>query len=226
MTLRIMLDIETLSTHNSNAVVLSVGAVPWSQNKAGVIFNPSRLWVLSLRDQFARGRTTMDSTIKWWQSQSDAARKHWHYPEERPVEIGTFAQEFGQWFPSDAEAWANGIVFDLGNLATLLGVTPWKYNAAADARTMYRHTTQFRQRPLDAIDVGAHDPIVDCKNQIWGVWEHWPEDDLANSGSGGQVPACTCHPDDKPPVPCARRYALDECRRAALLQNVPQPHEF
>lgn len=23
---------------------------------------------------------------------------------------------------------------------------------------------------------------------------------------------CTCHPDDAPPAPCARRYALAECR--------------
>lgn len=26
---------------------------------------------------------------------------------------------------------------------------------------------------------------------------------------------CTCHPDDKPPVPCAKQYALTDCRRAA-----------
>lgn len=25
---------------------------------------------------------------------------------------------------------------------------------------------------------------------------------------------CTCHPDDNPPVPCAQKYALGECRRA------------
>ena len=25
---------------------------------------------------------------------------------------------------------------------------------------------------------------------------------------------CTCHPDDSPPVPCARKYALTECRAA------------
>ena len=23
---------------------------------------------------------------------------------------------------------------------------------------------------------------------------------------------CTCHPDDNPPVPCAQKYALNECR--------------
>lgn len=29
---------------------------------------------------------------------------------------------------------------------------------------------------------------------------------------------CTCHPDDKPPVPCPQKYALNECRVAALLR--------
>jgi hypothetical protein len=28
---------------------------------------------------------------------------------------------------------------------------------------------------------------------------------------------CTCHPDDNPPQPCARKYALTECCIAAEL---------
>lgn len=31
---------------------------------------------------------------------------------------------------------------------------------------------------------------------------------------------CTCHPDDKPPVPCPRKYALTDCRVAELLHAV------
>lgn len=31
--------------------------------------------------------------------------------------------------------------------------------------------------------------------------------------------ACTCHPDDNPPVPCPRRYALSECRAAVAQQG-------
>lgn len=27
---------------------------------------------------------------------------------------------------------------------------------------------------------------------------------------------CTCHPDDNPPRPCPRKYALHECRDAEL----------
>lgn len=28
---------------------------------------------------------------------------------------------------------------------------------------------------------------------------------------------CTCHPDDNPPSPCPRKFALTECRVAALV---------
>ena len=30
---------------------------------------------------------------------------------------------------------------------------------------------------------------------------------------------CTCHPDDNPPVPCAHKYAFDECVAAAKKQE-------
>lgn len=29
--------------------------------------------------------------------------------------------------------------------------------------------------------------------------------------------SCTCHPDDNPPVPCQRQFALTDCRQAATL---------
>lgn len=32
----------------------------------------------------------------------------------------------------------------------------------------------------------------------------------------GNSHPCTCHPDDNPPVPCPKKYALGECRKAAL----------
>lgn len=44
--------------------------------------------------------------------------------------------------------------------------------------------------------------------------------------------SCTCHPDDNPPVPCQRKYALTECRIAekdaqiaALREALQQAHE-
>jgi hypothetical protein len=37
------------------------------------------------------------------------------------------------------------------------------------------------------------------------------------SATAEDTRTCTCHPDDKPPVPCPRQFALRDCRRAALL---------
>jgi len=39
----------------------------------------------------------------------------------------------------------------------------------------------------------------------------------ATDAEMGLVPAkgCTCHPDDNPPVPCPRKYALTDCRMDA-----------
>lgn len=31
--------------------------------------------------------------------------------------------------------------------------------------------------------------------------------------------ACTCHPDDNPPVPCAQKFALTECRAASAYRS-------
>ena len=31
---------------------------------------------------------------------------------------------------------------------------------------------------------------------------------------------CTCHPDDNPPSPCARRYATRDCRIADIARRI------
>jgi len=35
------------------------------------------------------------------------------------------------------------------------------------------------------------------------------------ASSVADVKPCTCHPDDNPPIPCAKQYALSECRSVA-----------
>jgi hypothetical protein len=47
-----------------------------------------------------------------------------------------------------------------------------------------------------------------------------PQPVLSGYGDyGAAIPGierpCTCHPDDNPPVPCAQKYALSECRAAS-----------
>lgn len=43
-----------------------------------------------------------------------------------------------------------------------------------------------------------------------------------NEGTAEDKRTCTCHPDDNPPFPCPRRYAYNECIKAALAEEVRQ----
>jgi hypothetical protein len=40
-------------------------------------------------------------------------------------------------------------------------------------------------------------------------------DALPDASPVSEERPCTCHPDDNPPVPCPKKYALAECRAAA-----------
>jgi hypothetical protein len=37
-----------------------------------------------------------------------------------------------------------------------------------------------------------------------------------NAAKEADFRTCTCHPDDSPPTPCPRKFALGECRAAEL----------
>lgn len=56
--------------------------------------------------------------------------------------------------------------------------------------------------------------LLDRISDAWAVITErafavrWPEAGELERALAG----CTCHPDDKPPVPCAKKYALTECR--------------
>ncbi len=60
-------------------------------------------------------------------------------------------------------------------------------------------------------------------NECIGVWKQYkeriakPNPGYSDVVSDGEMDPrdCTCHPDDNPPVPCAKQYALSECRRKA-----------
>jgi hypothetical protein len=54
-----------------------------------------------------------------------------------------------------------------------------------------------------SIYIECHDPKTQCGAQIPAPFEER---------------LCTCHPDDKPPVPCAERYAFSECKATSSEQ--------
>ena len=177
----VMLDLETLGLKN-NAVVLSFAAVGFQLYEEKPEIQKRQTWILNLRSQFAKGRTTSDTTLSWWGNQTKAARAHWELGTPMSVELAL--QQLGDFFPMNQEhiVWANGIVFDIGIIESLYHdfdvPVPWGYRAPRDMRTLCRALSDSRVRPPSAKEVIAHHPEDDCVHQIWTLWEHWPKGEL------------------------------------------------
>jgi hypothetical protein len=65
----------------------------------------------------------------------------------------------------------------------------------------------------------AHESIGEAGNVFDSrKREPQPEQIRGTGDYGAAIPGierpCTCHPDDNPPVPCAQKYALNECKAA------------
>ncbi len=178
----VMIDIETMGTHTSLSLILSVGAVAFDLTAIGANLSETRfLEVLALEPQILGGRIIDPGTQRWWSLQTPEARAHWELAKERihPAylrdKVSNYLREQG--VGEATFVWANGIVFDLGNLEHLFGgFNPWKYNVVRDARTMYQ-LPKKRAMPENLTFVG-HDPVEDCRKQIWRLWEHMPEEML------------------------------------------------
>jgi 3' exoribonuclease, RNase T-like len=180
-----MIDIETLALSNSNSLVLSFAAVKFNLRADGPVFGESITVVLDVAEQLLMGRKVDPLTQKWWSAPQQAeARVHWLKGEKRKLHDGLY--ELCQFYGvgNETRLWANGAVFDIGNLSSLYEICsmfmPWPHHAVRDARTLYRTSNvQQRARPqFEAPPGPQHEPHADCVEQIWRLWECWPEGDF------------------------------------------------
>lgn len=70
-------------------------------------------------------------------------------------------------------------------------------------------------RAIDALDAGQEVDLLDLERKCLEAALSAHLDAATAERAGEVLPRpCTCHPDDKPPRPCPRKYALTECRQA------------
>lgn len=181
----VMLDIETMSLHKWNALILSVGMIKFDPTRTAGMFmhQDTQLIVPSIEQQLHLGRHVSPSTQEFWRRQPRDASAHWmNYAGERRSLSGMLHDV--RTFCKDASrVWANGTQFDLTNLEGLAeqlgdngGGELWHYQAPRDMRTFMRETPKTRLMPMSLIIPGnAHEPVYDCVVQAWQVWEHWNE---------------------------------------------------
>lgn len=175
----IVLDIETLGIFD-NSVVLSIG---------GVVFDPetefefldltednSFFVKLKAKDQKERlNRTVTPSTIEWWKSQNDEAKKVL-LPSDKDVDAETaidqlneFVKEECEYDPKNSVIWVRGSLdFPvLHSLALSCGKELcFGYNRIRDVRTaidiLYNSNNGYTDMSKPCVGFIAHDPVHDC----------------------------------------------------------------
>lgn len=194
----VMTDIETYSLDSSNALMLSFALVPFNLLAAGPEIGSPIMVIPSMAQQVALGREIDPATVKFWNDQTPEARAHWHdgnyareikddfgavIGREKPWrldlnELGAVGHMLGTIMNPGYTLWANGIVFDVANLESLMrqgGVKkPWAYNAVADYRTQIRKNPMVLRGSAPPNNNG-HDPVDDCLYQIAKLWQYIPE---------------------------------------------------
>lgn len=186
----LMTDIESMSLHPNNALILSIGMVkfdPWVRDFSDCIASPGRILIPSITSQLLRGREVSKSTQEFWMKQKPEAAAHWRDNQPTGDNLAAMCAAIKDEASGCQTVWANGILFDLGNIVSFYqqvtgaAEPPWYYRAPRDMRTFCEETPPTRENfdgspsPLEAFpNLIDHEPISDCIKQIYRVWEHWP----------------------------------------------------
>lgn len=158
----VMLDLETMSTHD-NASIVSIGAVkftlPTIATLGGVV---DTFYVnVDLASSQDAGLHVESRTVSWWSQQSEAARAALTID---PVPLVDALHSFTKWFgvENSKPIWANPATFDLtilGNAYKALGLhEPWEFYHERCYMTLRKF---FPSLPYIKPDV-PHDALQDA----------------------------------------------------------------
>lgn len=158
----VMIDIETVGT-NPGDVIISVGAVRFSE-ESGV--TESFMRSVDIESAEAAGLNIDGATVKWWMSQSEAAREQFTGGDS----LKSVLQELTDFVEGEGEGtpvvWANSPAFDCVILEAgydSVGLSvPWRYSECRDYRTLRKHLSGWP----DVEQTGTkHDAVDDAKFQ-------------------------------------------------------------
>jgi hypothetical protein len=179
-----MIDIETMSLHPHNALILSIGLTEFNPRGEELKLGRRLIITPEITPQLLLGRQVDASTQKFWAEQSMEASHHWTNPSCL-WPLSSAATAIKERLVNAKRVWANGILFDLSNIVSLCAQvkvdTPWHYRAPRDMRTFCEEMPITKQSEIgkafdfyDNYKIVPHDPVSDCIVQAYKVWQHWP----------------------------------------------------
>lgn len=169
-----MIDLETLDVKPS-ATVLTLGAVKFNPFDLSEPYGELYLKI-SIDDQDRLGRTTSDSTIKWW-SEQDPAIMEEAFDQTNAVSVEEALQQLNKWVVGVDEIWGQGYGFDVTMLEDMyrnIGKPiPWQFWQISDARTI---TKRMPEDPRKKMQTALHNALADAYFQAKSVqiiFEHF-----------------------------------------------------
>jgi hypothetical protein len=174
----VMLDIETMALHPSNALILSIGLVEFDPTGDKLELGERTLLRPDISAQLLLGRVVEPGTQKFWGDQPKDAQDNWRVGKQQT--LAETVARIASFTESTKRLWANGIVFDIGNVVSLIRQAgqkePWHYRAPRDMRTLCEELPMRRYADLASNSTAtAHTAIGDCIVQAHRVWAHWPQ---------------------------------------------------
>lgn len=170
----LMIDLETMGNESRSAIV-SIGAVEFNMvtGETGEEF----FKVVSLQSCIDLGLEINASTVMWWMTQSEEARKslidkNALHIADALVQFSDFVNKCGG---KDIEVWGNSARFDLGILSDAYNKAhlkmPWDFRKERDVRTLVSFLPAIKD--MTKFHGTAHNPIDDCHHQIRYCSETW-----------------------------------------------------
>jgi len=170
----LMIDFETLGK-TPDCVVVSIGAVFFDEETG--LLGDTFYMIFEMDSQLEKGRKIDPDTLKWWFSQSGAAKKIFHEKAKPTLEVLT---TFVKWVEahgtvSKIKPWGNGSSFDISIFEDLLRdykvKIPWLYYNTFDLRTFKRYVAN-NEKVDKSIGVD-HNALDDAMNQARYVIKHY-----------------------------------------------------
>lgn len=168
----LMIDLETLGTL-PDAPVISIGASFFDIEAKAL--GPTFYVVLDIDSQLEKGRVPSGPTIKWWVSQSSAAKKVFQ-ETSHPTKEGLKA--FCDWYllncgADKAFVWGNGAPFDISMLENLLRHydldIPWGHRNIMDLRTFRRFNKNGTPVKNNGVEHNALDDAIAQAEYVLGL---------------------------------------------------------
>lgn len=180
----VMVDIESMSLHKHQALVLSAGLIQFDPRDDETLHIGEKLLLTpNILEQIVLCRRVDVGTQKFW---ADEIKKDWRSADHwlNPVNVIPVREmitKIGEFCQSVPNVWANGNQFDLANLEQLSedigGRTLWHYQAPRDMRTFVKTSKLNAKRNVPPEVRGVpHEPVYDCISQAWRVWSNWDAD--------------------------------------------------